>query len=366
MTEGGIALSDVFFANTRCKPHRGMVAKLGELAERVGLAEVVERKDLVAIKTHFGEAGSTAFVPVMYLRHIASAVKKLGGKPFVTDAGTLYVGSRSNAINHLLTAAAHGFTQETLGAPVIIADGLKGHDFVEVEVKGRQLQSVKVSSAAAHADALIAISHLTGHELTAFGSAIKNVGMGLGSRGGKQQMHSDIKPEVNADRCTACAECMRWCPAGAISLEGKGKGKAAVIDPDVCIGCGECTVMCFEGAIAARLMSDLETAQRKIVEYAAGVLKGKEKKSAFFNFLLRITPSCDCWDFSDAPMVEDIGIIASRDIVAIEQASLDLVNEAAGRDIWGDMFPAANWPAQLTYAEEMGLGSREYELVSLD
>jgi uncharacterized protein len=359
-------LSEVFYVNTRCKPHRGMVEKLAELAGRVGLAEVVERKDLVAIKTHFGEAGSTAFIPVMYLRRIASAVKESGGKPFVTDAGTLYVGSRSTAYNHLLTAAAHGFTQETLGAPVIIADGLKGHDFVEIEVKGRHLEKVKVASAAAHADALVVVSHLTGHELTGFGCAMKNVGMGLGSRGGKQQMHSDIKPEVNAGRCTACAECIRWCPAGAISLKGKGEERAAVIDHAKCIGCGECTVMCFEGAIAARLMSELDTAQRKIVEYTLGALKGKEKKSAFFNFLLRITPSCDCWDFSDAPVVEDIGIVASRDIVAIDQASLDLVNEAAGRDIFNEMYPAANWPAQLAYAEEMGLGSREYELVSLD
>ncbi len=359
-------MSEVFFANTHCRPHRGMVHKLGELAERVGLSEIVERKDMVAVKTHFGEAGSTAFVPVVYLRHLVSAVKELGGKPFVTDAGTLYVGSRSNAINHLLTASAHGFTLETLGAPVIIADGLKGHDFVEVEVGGKLLDKVKIASAAVHADALIAVSHLTGHELTAFGSAIKNVGMGLGSRGGKQQMHSDIKPEVNEARCTACAECIRWCPAGAISLAGKGKDKKAVIDHDRCIGCGECTVMCFEGAIAVRLVTDLGVAQRKIVEYAAGALKGKERKSAFFNFLVRISPACDCWDFSDAPVVEDIGILASRDIVAIEQASLDLVNKAVGRDLFGEMFPAANWPAQLEYAEEMGMGSREYQLVSLD
>jgi uncharacterized Fe-S center protein len=343
-----------------------MVAKLGELIDRVGLSEVVARKDLVAIKTHFGEAGSTAFVPVMYLRRLVEAVKECGGKPFVTDAGTLYVGSRSTAINHLLTAASHGFTQETLGAPIIIADGLKGHDFVEIEVNGKLLDKVKIASAAAHADALIVVSHFTGHELTAFGSAIKNVGMGLGSRGGKQQMHSDIKPEVNPERCTACAQCIRWCPAEAISLKGKGKEKKAVIDHEKCIGCGECTVMCFEGAIAARLMTDLGVAQRKIVEYAMGTLKGKEKKSAFFNFLLRITPACDCWDFSDAPVVEDIGILAGRDIVAVEQASLDMVNEAAERDIWGEMFPTANWPAQLEYAAEMGLGSRDYDLVPID
>jgi uncharacterized protein len=359
-------MSEVFLTNTRCRPHRGMVQKLAELAERAGLAEVVGRRDLVAIKTHLGEAGSTAFVPVMYLRRLALEVKKLGGKPFVTDANTLYVGSRANAINHLLTASSHGFTQESLGAPVIIADGLKGHDFVEIAIKGKFFDKVKISAAAVHADALVIVSHLTGHELTAFGSAIKNVGMGLGSRGGKQQMHSDIKPEVNVERCTACAQCIRWCPAGAISIRETGDKKAAFIDHSKCIGCGECTVMCFEGAIAARMVDDLSKIQRKIVEYTMGVLKGKEDKSIFINFLLRVTPACDCWDFSDAPVVDDIGIVASRDIVAVEQASLDLVNEAAGRDVFAELYPALDWKEQLAYAEEMGLGSREYELVSID
>jgi uncharacterized Fe-S center protein len=359
-------LSEVFFANTRCKPHRGMVEKLEELAKKVGLGEIVKRRDLVAIKTHFGETGSTAFVPVMYLRRLVEVARGLGGKPFVTDAGTLYVGSRSNAINHLLTAAGHGFTQEALGTPIIIADGLKGHDFVEIEVEGELLSTVKIASAAVHADVLLVVSHMTGHELTGFGCALKNVGMGLGSRGGKQQMHSDIKPEINVDRCTACAECVRWCPAGAISLQGKGKEKKASIDHDKCIGCGECTVMCFEGAIAARLATSLDVVQRKIVEYASGALKGKEEKSAFFNFLLRITPACDCWDFSDAPVMEDIGILASRDIVAIEQASLDLMNEKAGRDVIGSLYSAMDWTEQLDYAAKMGLGSRAYELIPID
>jgi len=343
-----------------------MVEKLSELGESVGLSEVVGRKDLVAIKTHFGEAGNTSFVPVMYLRRLVTTVRELEGKPFVTDACTLYVGSRSNAINYLLTAASNGFTQETLGAPIIIADGLKGQDFVDVEVNGKIMETVKIASAAVHADVLITVSHLTGHELTAFGCAIKNVGMGLGSRGGKQQMHSDIKPEVNAERCTACAECIRWCPAGAISLAGKGKEKAASIDHAKCIGCGECTVMCFEGAIAVSFASDLGVAQRKIVEYACGVLKGKEKKSIFFNFLMNITPTCDCWDFSNAAVLQDVGIVAGRDIVAVEQASIDLVNEAAGRDVFDELYPAAKWPAQLEYAEEMGLGSRDYDLVRVD
>jgi uncharacterized Fe-S center protein len=356
-------LSEVYFVDTRCKAHYGMLDKLGDLIERVGLPDIIERSDLVAIKTHFGERGSTAFVPVMYIRRLVEAIKEKRGKPFVTDAGTLYVGGRSNAVNHLLTAAANGFTLTSAGAPVIIADGIKGHDFVEVEVEGDELSKVKISSAAVHADALVIVSHLTGHELTGFGSAIKNVGMGFGSRGGKQQMHSDIKPEVNKERCTACAKCIRWCPADAITLVGEGKDKVAEIDHNKCIGCGECTVMCFEGAIAARLSSSLDLAQRKIVEYAMGVLKGKEEKCVFFNFLLHITPACDCWDFSDAPTIGDIGILASRDIVAIEQASLDLVNQKAGKDYFRDLYKAMDWTEQLAYAEKKGLGSREYELI---
>jgi uncharacterized Fe-S center protein len=360
-----VVLSEVYFVDTSCKPHYGMLDKLGDLIEKVGLAEIIERKDLVAIKTHFGERGGTAFVPVMYIRRLVKEIKEKKGKPFVTDAGTLYVGGRSNAIDHVITAASHGFTLSSAGAPIIVADGLTGHDFVEVDIEGDELSKVKIASAAVHADALVVVSHLTGHELTGFGGALKNVGMGLGSRGGKQQMHSDIKPKVNEEKCTACAKCIRWCPAEAITLVEKGKEKAAQIDSDKCIGCGECTVMCFEGAIAVRLMTSLDLAQSKIVEYAMGVLKGKEDKSVFFNFLLRITPSCDCWDFSNAPAISDIGILASRDIVAIEQASLDLVNEKAGKDFFRDLYQTMDWTEQLEYAEKKGLGSREYQLVKL-
>ena len=358
-------MSEVYFTDTSCKPHHGMVQKLGGLIEKVGLSETIERRDLVAIKTHFGERGGTAFVPVMYIRRLVEEIKGQKGKPFITDAGTLYVGSRSNAISHIDTAASHGFTLSSLGAPIIIADGLTGHDFVEVEVDGDELSKVKIASAAVHADALVVVSHLTGHELTGFGGAIKNVGMGLGSRGGKQQMHSDIKPKVEEEKCTGCAKCIRWCPAEAITLVGEGKEKVAQIDSNKCIGCGECTVMCFEGAIAMRLTTSLDLAQRKIVEYAMGVLKGKEEKCVFFNFLLRITPACDCWDFSNAPPIEDIGILASRDIVAIEQASLDLVDEKAGKDFFRDLYQTMDWTEQLAYAEKKGLGSREYELIEL-
>jgi uncharacterized Fe-S center protein len=359
-------LSEVFFVNMRCGWNRGMLHKLSELCEKVKLEEVIEPSDFVAVKSHLGEAGSTAFVPVMYIRTMVDEVKKLKGKPFVTDSNTLYVGGRAHAINHLRTAANNGFTMETTGAPVIIADGLKGHDFEEIEIEGELLKKVKVASAAYQADAFVIISHLTGHEFMGFGGALKNVAMGLSSRGGKQQMHSDIKPVVNREKCIGCAKCLEWCPAGAISMVGKGKEKKAKIDRKKCIGCGECTVLCFEGAIQSRLTGVLENAQKKVVEYVMGVLKGKEDKVAYFTFLMNITPDCDCWNYNDKRLVEDIGILASRDIVAIEQASLDLLNEKAGRDVFHEIYPVVDCQSQVDYAEKMGLGSKEYELISLD
>lgn len=359
-------MSEVYFVNTHGRPNRGMLQKLTELCDKMNLGEMIDRSDMVAVKTHFGEAGCTAFIPVMYVRTVVEQVKKVDGRPFVTDSNTLYVGGRASAVNHLRTAANNGFTMETVGAPIIIADGLKGHDFQEIEIEGELLQKVKIASAAYQADALLVISHLTGHEFLGFGGAIKNVSMGLSSRGGKQQMHSDIKPVVNRERCTACAKCLDWCPAEAISLQGKGKEKFAKIDRSKCIGCGECTIMCFKGAIQARLSGVLENAQRKCVEYTMGVLKGKENKVAFFNFLMNVTPDCDCWNYNDARAVEDIGILASRDIVAIEQASLDLLNEKAGKDLFHDIYPVVDCAQQVEYAEKMGLGSREYELISLD
>ncbi len=360
-----MAVPEVYFADLKCRPHRGMPEKVAELAERVGIPEWVRPRDLVAVKVHFGELGNSAFVPPFFVRKIVEKIKGAGGKPFVTDAGTLYIGSRFTAYDHILTAAAHGFTLESLGAPVIIADGLTGHDFVEVEVDGEVLKRAKIASAAVHADGLVAVSHLTGHELTGFGAAIKNVGMGLGSRGGKQQMHSDIKPRVNEARCTGCGKCLRWCPTGAISL-GDGDGnKKAVVDEASCLGCGECTVMCLEGAIAPRWAGDPRISQKKIAEYAAAVLRGKEDRCAFFNFLVQMTPACDCWDYSDEPFLPDIGVLASRDLVAVDQASADLVLERAGRDVFREMYPSIDWSEQLAHAERMGLGSRKYRMVEL-
>ncbi len=354
--------SKVYFADLTCKPHRGMLEKLGELFEQAGFGEIFGKKDLVAVKVHFGERGCTSFIPPIYARKVVQLIKEKGGRPFLTDAGTLYVGGRADAYEHILTAASHGYTLASVEAPVVIADGLIGHDFEEVEIEGKHFDKVKIAAAAVQADSLVALSHMTGHELTGFGAALKNVGMGLGSRGGKQQMHSDVKPQVKEEKCTGCARCLRWCSARAISLDRKRK--KAKIREDLCLGCGECTIMCLEGAISIRFMTDPAAAAEKIAEYAYGALKEKRGKMGFFNFLMDMSPSCDCWDYSGQPFAPDIGILASTDIVAIDQASVDLINRA-GEDLIKKLYPYVSWEVPLRHAEKLGLGTRKYQLVEV-
>jgi uncharacterized protein len=352
----------VYFSSVKAQMGSGLLHKTEKLFDRAGFAGLIEERDLVALKIHFGERGNTAFIPPIYARRVVEKVKAAGGRPFLTDANTLYVGGRSNAVSHQTTALQNGFAYATVDAPVIIADGLTGKDYVEVEIEGKHFQTVRVASAAVHADCMIALSHFKGHEMTGFGGAIKNIGMGLGCRSGKQQMHADIQPKVDAEKCIACGKCVKWCATDAITVVGE----RAEIDLLKCQGCGECVVTCPQQAIAIDWGQDAGKAQEKIAEYALGAVQEKEGKIGFINFILNITPDCDCWGFSDAAVVNDIGIVASIDPVAIDQASIDLVNAAAKRDIFKEVHPKADWTIQLAHAEEIGLGTREYELITVD
>ena len=353
---------------------RSMVARVGGLLGRAGLADAIADGDLVAVKLHFGEQGNTGFVSPVFLREVVRRVRDAGGKPFLTDANTLYRGERANAVEHLACAIHNGFSFATVDAPLIIADGLDGRDAVEVPVNGRHFQSVRIGSAALHADAMVVVTHVKGHEATGFGGALKNVGMGLGCRSAKQRMHADFKPEVTPDTCTACARCVRWCPVGAIEI---GPDRYAVVDYDVCYGCGECVAACPYGAIATQWKTDATSIQEKIVEHVAGALEGKDGKVVYLSFVTAVTPDSDCFSFSDAPIVPDIGVLASTDIVAIEQAAFDLITQAQG--LGGsrgeglasgeDKFVAitgVDGTHAITYAESMGLGTTRYELVRVD
>lgn len=364
--------SDVYFTSMKVTNNQSLLAKLEHLIKRSDIFQGIEKGDLTAIKLHFGERGNLAYIRPQYIRRVVDQVKRVGGRPFLTDANTLYVGSRSNAVDHLETAIENGFDYAVVGAPLMIADGLNGKDYVSVPVNLKHFQEVKIGSIAVHADALIGISHFKGHEATGFGGALKNIGMGLGSRAGKQQQHSDILPKVNPERCKVCGKCQNWCPAEAITIEG-----VARIDANLCIGCGECAVTCTFKAIAVNWKTTPDVIQEKIVEYTAGALKGKEGKMGFITFVNNVSPLCDCVSWNDVPIVQDIGILASKDPVAIDQAAVDLVNNAHGNphSVLGDnhhemdkfrvIHPDVDWSVQLAYGEKVGLGSRKYNLINI-
>lgn len=367
-------MSDVYFTDLRAdRPSRNIPSKIQQLFQQAGLGETFGEGELVAVKTHFGEPGNTTFLRPQFVGAVVDMVHRKGGKPFLTDSNTLYLGGRSNAVDHLNAAVRHGYTYPVINAPVVIADGLLGRDEAEVEVNLKHCRTVRFGAAAQQAGALLVVSHFKGHAMTGFGGALKNLGMGLGSRAGKLEMHRFAHPQVDWEKCQGCGMCARSCPQESVSLrEGK-----ADIDVDRCIGCGECWVACPTDAIGPRDPHSLVGIQEKIVEYCYGILKGKQGKVGYITFVVDVTPHCDCPPWSDRPVVPDIGILASLDPVAIDQAAADLVNRARGLE--GTRLTAAlapgedkllaldgvDWTAQLRYAEELGLGSRSYRLVEL-
>lgn len=364
----------VWFASVRSVNKESLVKRAGTLLRLAGLKHAIDDGDLVAIKLHFGEEGNTGFVHPVFLREVVRQVRKVGGKPFLTDANTLYRGKRANSVDHLTCAVRNGFAFATVNAPIIIADGLTGKDGVDVPISGfDHFDSVRIGSAAVHADAMVVVTHVKGHEATGFGGAMKNLGMGLGTRAAKQRMHSDLKPQVNAEKCTACGRCVRSCPVDAIALVDK----VAVIDYELCYGCGECVASCPDGAIGIQWKTEPAAIQEKIVEHCAGAVAGKADKVVYLSFVTNVSPDCDCWHFSDAPVVADIGVLASTDIVAIDQAAYDLVSQAAGlpgsrgegMERGADKFreiTGIDGTLAMRYAETHGLGTRAYELKTLE
>lgn len=372
--------SYVFFSDLRVSSERTLFDKLDILLDRVEIKRKIREKDLVAVKLHFGEKGNTAYIRPIFLRRIVDRIKKLKGKPFLTDTNTLYIGSRSEAISHLTTAYQNGFSYEVVDAPIIIADGLRGNSQVKVRIDRPIFKTVSIAHEIYMADAILSVAHFKGHELTGFGGTIKNLGMGCASREGKLSQHSNISPQVKGKICKGCEICLDWCPSGAISMVSHQSGSKVIasIDATKCIGCGECILVCLAGAIQIQWNETIPIFQKKIVEYAYGAIQRKKEKIICLNFLTQISPACDCYGFSDTPIVKDIGILASEDPVAIDQASVDLVNNEEGNQSsklptnWGKgedkfraLYPEVDWSIQLSYAEEIGLGSRQYELIRI-
>jgi uncharacterized Fe-S center protein len=367
-------MSKVYFTDLRASPKRNLLKKVDDLLKRVKLGMLVKKNDIVAVKLHFGEKGNTAYLRPVFLRTIVESIKEVGGKPFLTDTNTLYTGTRSDAVTHLSTAIFNGFDYSCVGCPLVIADGLRGSTGVKVPIDGEILKETSIAKEIADADSMVVVSHFKAHELTGFGGAIKNVGMGCATREGKLAQHSSVAPRVNQDSCKGCRLCFEYCPAGAISI----KAKKASISEKKCIGCGECTIVCPHNAIQIRWNQSPDVFQKRMAEYALGALKGKEKKSVFLNFVMQVSPACDCYAHNDAAIVRDIGILASTDPVAIDAASCDLVNAEesmphttikthlkAGEDKWRAIYPSIDWNCQLDHAEKIGLGTRTYSILKV-
>ena len=363
--------SKVYFIDLRATPKENLVSKLGRLVDITGLSETIKERELVAVKLHFGELGNTAFIRPLFIRKIVESIKGIGGFPFLTDANTLYAGTRSDSPSHLTTAIQNGFAYSVVEAPLIIADGLRGKSETAVTVNQKRFKRVYIGTDIVEADALISVAHFKGHELSGFGGTIKNLGMGCASRKGKLAQHSTVGPMVIEKKCVGCGDCISHCSQNALALVDE----KAVLDSKKCIGCGECILVCPNEAIQIQWDQAIPVFLENMVEYTMGVLKGKEDKTLFLNFITNVSPACDCYGYNDAPIVRDIGIVASKDPVAIDQASVDLVNSeqalpdsclktnmASGEDKFRGVYPNVDWTIQLDYAEKLGLGSRSYEL----
>lgn len=362
----------VYFTDFRTRPGRNIIKKFRSLMNKAGLSDIDFEGKMVAIKIHFGEPGNLAYIRPNYAAEVVALIKKLGGKPFLTDCSTLYSGLRSNAIDHLNSAMKNGFSPLAVGCPVIIADGLRGIEYREIPISLGHCQTAKIGSAIADADIIISLNHFKGHEQTGFGGAIKNLGMGSGSRGGKMEMHSSSKPRIVGENCTACGICIDHCLQQAISLSEQ---EQAMIDEEICIGCGQCVALCRFNSAQVVWGQSAEITTEKIAEYALAVVSGKP--NFHINIINSVSPNCDCWSHNDAPIVSDLGIAVSYDPVALDKASVDMVNQAPfltasvlagkgcepGDDKFTLIHPNTNWRKGLEYAHRIGLGCLDYQLL---
>jgi hypothetical protein len=367
--------STVYAIDLRAGLHENLHDKLERLLDAAGLAEAVGHGDLTAVKLHFGERGGHAYIRPTFVRRVVERIRALGGKPFLTDSSTLYPGQRKEAVSALTCAIENGFAYAVVNAPLLMCDGLRGHSARRVPIPGEILPMVEIGLEILEADTLVVLSHFKCHELTGFGGAIKNLGMGCSSRSGKLEQHSTVAPTVSEQHCTACRACLKSCAHEAIDFATG----TAIIDAARCTGCGRCIPVCEPQAIRIQWNEQAPLVMQKMAEYALGAVSGKAGKLLFVNFVIQVSPSCDCYGHSDAAIVPDLGILAGTDPVALDQACADLVIQARGlpgtamlhgHEPGGDKFrgvhPEIDWQVTLDHAEKLGLGQRAYHLVWLE
>ncbi len=370
--------SKVYYTDFRAKLGEGLPLKLQRLIRTAGIDQIDMEGKFVAIKMHFGELGNLGFLRPNYARAVADVVKSLGGKPFLTDCNTLYPGSRKNALEHLYCAWENGFTPMTVGCPILIGDGLKGTDDVEVPVEGGEyVKAAKIGRAVMDADIFISLSHFKGHEMTGFGGAIKNIGMGCGSRAGKKEQHSNGKPVINADACRGCKRCLHECANNGLHFD-EATRKMQVVTEN-CVGCGRCVGACNFDAIAFANDAATKELNCRMAEYTKAVIDGRP--GFHISLVMDISPNCDCHPENDAPILPDIGMFCSFDPLALDQACVDAClrqQPLPGSQLYDNMHkegfcdhhdhfenstPESEYKTCLAHAEKIGIGSREYELI---
>lgn len=371
--------SKVYFTDMRVSVGTSLPQKLQKLIRRAGIATIDFDKKMTAIKMHFGEPGNLSYLRPNYAKAVADVVRELGGRPFLTDCNTLYVGRRKDALEHLSSAYENGFNLLSTGCHVIIGDGLKGTDDVFVPVAGGEyVKEAKIGKAIMDADVFISLTHFKGHEMTGFGGCIKNIGMGCGSRGGKMEMHRSGKPNVDHDKCVGYKTCARNCAHGAISF---GEDRKASIDHEKCVGCGRCLGACNFDAIYNSNSSAIAELNKKMAEYTKAVVDGRP--CFHISLVIDVSPYCDCHGENDVAILPNIGMFASFDPIALDQACADACNAAQPmhgslldermhepgfhdhHDHFQNTTPESEWETCLEHGEKIGLGSRSYELIEV-
>ena len=370
--------SKVYFTDFHTTFTENLQQKLWRLLASAGMGEIDFDKKFVAIKLHFGEPGNLAFLRPNWAKTVADFVKEMGGKPFLTDCNTLYVGGRKNALDHMDSAYLNGFSPFSTGCHVIIADGLKGTDEVYIPVEnGEYVTEAKIGRAVMDADVFISLTHFKGHENTGFGGCLKNIGMGCGSRAGKMEQHNAGKPSVHTEKCVGCGMCTRICAHDALMVAGK----KAAIDHAKCVGCGRCIAMCPRDAIVCDYDESNDVLNCKIAEYTKAVVAGRP--CFHISLVVDVSPNCDCHAENDVPIVPNVGMFASFDPVALDQACADAVNAmpvnpdssigkytgdpcgCENRDRFRLSHPDTDWQIALAHGEKIGLGTREYKLIRI-
>ena len=365
----------VYFTDFRCHPGLNQQQKLEKLLTTAGMGNIDFEGKIVAIKLHFGEPGNLAFLRPNWARTVADFVKERGGKPFLTDCNTLYVGGRKNALDHMDSAMLNGFNPMTTGCQIIIGDGLKGSDEVEVPVVGGEyVKNAKIGRAVMDADVFISLTHFKGHEEAGFGGCLKNIGMGCGSRAGKMEQHNAGKPHVAQKHCIGCGQCRKICAHGAPIIEN---GKA-YIDHDKCVGCGRCIAVCPKDAVRINWDETTANLNCKIAEYTKAVVDGRP--CFHISLVIDVSPNCDCRPENDMAIVPNVGMFASFDPVALDMACVDAVNaqtplrgsaaddahaKAHVHDHFQRLHPDTNWRSCLEHGEKIGIGTRDYELIKI-